>query len=128
MLRKLTYNQLRKIKTQMLPNFDEYTYDIKISKKSNEITNITATKAYLIELADYIINPPNGFNLHANWNKNIAPKDKYLYALVLQDIGKMIKVKSYGYDLENRCILMNSWEGWLPKKSINVIKEVSWRR
>lgn len=124
---KLLLEQLAKVRGVDLPYFDEQTEELLIKRKNETPLSLAIGKAYLLEVENYIINPPNGFNLHANWNKGIAPRDKYLYSLIVQDIGKMIRIESYGYDINRNCILMNSWSGWLPKKSVKVIKEVQWR-
>ena len=124
-MNQLIYDQLKKISGVDLPDFNIDDISLVIPKYKEK--SLAVGKAYLIRLEKYLLNPPSGFNLHANWNKGIAPKNEYLYALIIQDMGKMIRIRSFGYDFDKQCILMNSWDGWLPKKSITVIKEMPWR-
>lgn len=129
-MNSLIFDQLNKVKKAKLPQFDINTTHLKIKATKEDLSapiNLAVGKAYLIKLASYIIDPPAGFNLHANWNKGKIPQSNFLYALVIQDIGKMVKVDSYEYDYKNQYILSRKWTGWLPKKSIEVIKEVIWK-
>ena len=86
--------------------------------------NINVGKCYLIELENYIINPPETFTLHINWNNNIIPKDKYMKVEIVGIMGKMVKVNGVGYDFVNKLDLNTMWEGWLPRKAITIIKEL----
>ena len=70
------------------------------------------------------MNPPEGFTLHVNWNKNIIPKDKHMKCEVTEIMGKMIKINGVGFDFINKKDLNTTWEGWIPKKSILLLKEI----
>lgn len=123
--------QLKSVRVAQVLNFDSDTTKILIPKHTVEITNnisdtetVHIGRLYLIELADYILNEPNGFTLHANWNNNIKPLHKYMKALVLQDLGKMVKIKGIGFNIKEHQDLDYEWIGWCPKKSITIIKEL----
>ena len=113
------------IKVADLPNFDDDTTYIKVLKKeaAPEIS-IYLNHYYLIELEDYILNPPEGFSLHENWNNNIVPKHKYYKCQCIKIMGKMIKILGVAFDYENKLDLEDYWDGWLPLKSIKVLREI----
>ena len=123
MINPLIREQLQAVKTVEIPPIDDNTTVIKIAKQVGDIP-VIVSKYYLIELENYLINPPPNFDLHINWNKNIVPKDKYMNCQVLQIAGKMIKVSAVGVDESTNLPNNRTWEGWLPKKSIKVLKEL----
>ena len=81
-------------------------------------------RQYLVELAGYITNPPNDFDLHANWNHGVVPKDTYMTCVCVQLMGKMVKIEGAGYDYETRTPLDSRWTGWVPLKSITIIRKL----
>jgi len=130
-MNKIIEQQLKSVKLAQIPNFDSNTTHIVIPKYTHAAAaNITDTdvvhlgRMYIVELADYILNEPNGFTLHANWNNNIKPSDKYMKILTLQDLGKMVKIKGVGYDIKLNIDLNSEWIGWCPKKSLKILKEL----
>ena len=127
--------QLAKIKNNIsimvndseIENLDDLdnTNDFIIQRKLdiNANTNLVG-KTYIIQLEKYLLNPPPNFNLHVNWNHGQIPANEYMLCEVKQDLGKMIKILAVGYDIINDNSLPDLWEGWLPKKSIKIIKEL----
>ena len=113
--------ELKKVVGVELPEY-ENVYEIIISKKT--VLELEEGNCYLIEIADYVLNPPPDFTLHANWNKNTKPVDKTLSVEVTKVAGKMILVNSFGYDLSINKTNNNFWQGWLPRKSIKIIKKL----
>lgn len=85
---------------------------------------ITIGHSYIIEVANYIINPPPNFDLHINWNNNNIPKFSCMKCKVTHLIGKMVKLNAISYDKYNNIELSDTWEGWIPQKSILNIKEI----
>lgn len=122
--------QLSKVKNVKMPQFDSMTNCMIIHKAGNQIINepssneLHIARQYIIKLASYIINPPDGFNLHENWNKGIKPTFDIMSCLVLQQAGKMIKIRGIQYDINTSSTLDKKWEGWVPQKSITIIKEI----
>lgn len=114
-MNKIIKEQLEKLTNVVLPSYDDNTTEIIIPKQDVEEIDFELNKYYHIELEDYIIHPFEGFNLHQNWNHNIIPKDKRMNVEVIQLMGKMIKITGVG---ENS---LNTWEGWVPKKSIKIL-------
>ena len=108
--------------------YSEDSTEIFIPKKTKNmeanLNEIKLFKTYLIEFADYILNEPPGFTLHTNWNNGIKPVDKCMKAYVIQDIGKMVKLKCTGFNVLDNKDLNTNWTGWCPKKSIKIIKEI----
>lgn len=121
--------QLDKINYINLPHYDEETNYLIIPKCGNPppgtITiELQEGKYYLIMVEDYIIKPFDGFTLHDNWNKGIPPKHKYMKVEILKIMGNMININSIGFDNESKMDIMDSWVGWLPKKSITTLQEL----
>lgn len=120
------------IKTQLslcgvakVPDFTDKTTHIIIPKTDTKKSeDISVGKQYILELAQYIIKPYDGFDLHKNWNNNIPPKDKYLKCKCVQTMGKMLKVDGVGFDVLHGTETSNTWTGWLPQKGVTIIKEI----
>lgn len=120
-MNSIIYDQLKKCKIAKIPEFDDNTTEITISKNSvkNIISNdLILNHYYKIEVEDYIIKPYTGFTLHDNWNNGIIPKDKVMNCEIIQIMGKMVKVEAVGVDTNNQ------WSGWLPRKSFRVLEEI----
>lgn len=121
----LIKKQLDKVSVAKLPHFDDNTTKLVIPMRSaNDTIVLEEGKCYIIQIEDYILNPPEGFTLHTNWNNNKIPKHKIMKIDVRKVMGKMIKVNSIGYDIINKVNINDVWEGWLPEKSITVIERI----
>lgn len=121
----LIREQLKKIRLTHLPEYDDNTTHIVISRRTTPVKGgLVEGKCYLIQVEDYIVHPFDGFNLHDNWNKGIPPKHCFMKVEVGKIMGKMVKVNSVGYDFKNKLDTNDVWEGWLPEKSITVIEEI----
>lgn len=117
--------QLNLVRVANLPPFDDTTLHLIIPRSDNDINkSISIGKNYIIELASYIVNPSENFNLHDNWNNGNIPKYIYLKCSVEAILGKMIKIKSNAIDMKTLSDIDYKWEGWLPYKSITIIKEL----
>ena len=120
-MNKFIFDQLKKCKIAQLPEYDENTTHIiipKVGSKVNIINDLNINQNYLIIVEEYIIKPYNGFTLHDNWNNGIIPTDKQMEIKVEQIMGKMVKVSAVGYNDRK------PWNGWLPRKSIHILKEL----
>lgn len=117
--------QLENCRVANVPKFDDTTTSIKISKGSTlQVTPYQVNKCYLVELADYIIDPPDDFTLADNWNKGSIPQHKYYKCEISQIMGKMIRITGCGYDYINHCDTTDVWEGWVPQQGIKLIEEL----
>ena len=116
--------QLRMVKIADVPEWDDDTTELTIPRKTAVEITPEIDHYYLIELADYLLNPPDGFSLHDNWNNGNIPKHKYMKCYCTKVMGKMIQVLGVGFDYENRIDLDEYWDGWLPMKSINILREI----
>lgn len=120
----------KKIKEQLdkcelvLPTYDDSTTELiipkgaSLKKGKSSIVDYEVYKEYIIEVENYVLYPPDGFDLHINWNNGSIPTDKRMKIRVDQIMGNMIKVSAVG---------MNDhkfWWGWLPKKSTHIISGV----
>ena len=117
-------NELHKVKNIDLSYVTLDTKEINIDKVTEVKVELQKDHYYLVKVEKYIINPPSNFTLHSNWNNGIIPKDEYMKIDVLQLMGKMVKINSIGYDIENNTDTGNHWEGWLPISSITILKEI----
>lgn len=121
----LIKDQLTKIQRVNVPSYDDNTTQITIARNDvKPVTGLQEDHCYLISVEDYILNPPEGFTLHTNWNNNIAPKHKVMKIDVTKIMGKMVKVNSIGYDMKNQVDTTDLWSGWLPQKSITIIERL----
>lgn len=120
----LIKEQLQNVKLTIIPEYDEDTQELLIAKRTYVLQEFVCRKCYLVELANYLVNPPPNFDLHINWNKGMIPKDRYLSCEVIQINGNMIKVSGIGYDIVKQQPTSNIWEGWLPRKGLTILKEI----
>ena len=124
-MNKYIKEQLANVKVAELPPYDDTTMSMLIPKQVvGSGLGVKRDGCYLIQVAPYVINSPDGFTLHDNWNNGIAPKHEFMKAEVSQIMGKMIKVNTLGFDYSNNKDIDDIWSGWLPAKSIKVIKEL----
>ena len=115
--------QLNLCRNATVPPFDNDTTQLTIPYKYGEKPQELKVGDYcFIKLENYILYPPDGFTLHTNWNNNIIPKDQYMKCEIIQLMGKMVKIKGIGVDYASNTDTNNVWEGWLPRKSFNIIK------
>ena len=99
--------------------------EILIKQKENIENIIQLNHYYIIELENYIIHPNINFTLAENWNKGVVPKSKYLKCMIVQIMGKMIKIDGSGYDIENNVDLNDVYLGlWLPVGGIKILKQL----
>lgn len=112
-MNKFIKEQLNKCKVADIPEFNDSTTTLLIKQKTKP--NFNESGECIIEVEDYIIHPYPGFTLHDNWNSGIVPTDKQMKVIIVQDMGKMIKVKGVGIN-DNK-----AWGGWLPKKSCKIL-------
>ena len=120
----LIKKQLDKVKNVVL-SYDDSTTSLHISRNENgKGSGLYENDKYLIELADYIIHPFEGFTLHDNWNKGNVPKYLFMKCVVNKVMGKMILISGIGYDFTHKCDTDYEWSGWLPVKAIKVIERL----
>lgn len=120
MLNKWIEKELKKCPVNLIKK-SEYHY----TTEFNGPLVPTVGHYYIIKLADYIIHPYEGFDLHDKWNKGLVPSCSYMEVGISEIRGGMIKVFGIGYDPETNEELVNEkWEGYLPRKSIDFVREV----
>ena len=119
-------SQLEKCTVANIPVFDDSTTTLVIPKGSTlHVSPYQVNKCYIVELADYIINPPPDFTLADNWNNGSVPKWKYYKCEISKVMGKMIRITGCGYDYENNMDTNDVWEGWVPQQGIKLIQELN---
>ena len=66
-MNKFIKAELAKVNTVKLPYYDDNTLELVIPKREEEQKiGLEVNNYYLIELADYILNPPPNFTLASN--------------------------------------------------------------
>lgn len=117
--------QLDSCKVANIPSYSEDDLLIKIPKGSIvEVSPYQVGKCYLVEIADFVINPSDGNTLASNWNKGTCPKNKYYKCEISKIVGKMICILGYGYNIETNQDTLDLWEGWVPQSGIKLLKEL----
>ena len=113
--------------TVKLPYYDDNTLELVIPKREEEQKiGLEVNNYYLIELADYILNPPPNFTLASNWNRGVNPTSKFLKIFVNQIMGKMVRVDGCGFDISAQKDLSDIYSGlWLPEASIVIHQKLS---
>lgn len=117
-MNKLIEKELKNISVAILPEYDNNTTEIFISKgtRSADYLSFEKGRYYKIELNDILLNPEKeSLILHVQWNNNIIPKDKFMNVEVLEKMGNMIKVSGTGVNS------VNSWSGWLPIDCVKIL-------
>ena len=120
---KILSNQLKMVTSVDLSDVPSDFHVLVIDKQQTlEDVDLNVGQSFLIELEDYIINPPPNFTLSDNWNGGSNPTQKYMRVIVVQVMGKMVRVQGVGFDMKTHENIGDVWEGWLPRKSIKVKK------
>lgn len=117
--------QLESCKVADIPLYDDKDSVIKIPKGAIvEVSPYQVGKCYLVEIADFVINPSDGNTLASNWNKGTSPKHKYYKCEISKIVGKMICILGYGYNMETSQDTSDLWEGWVPQSGIKLLQEL----
>ena len=121
----LIKKQLEMCRVASIPELTEDTLEFTIEKISDANSNgFILHGCYLIELADYILNPSPEYTLADNWNKGVIPKDKYMKCEVAQVMGKMIKIIGSGFDPVYNIDKNTVWELWVPQKGVKILQKL----
>ena len=124
-MNKIAREQLLKCKIANVPDFAENETEIFIPKGSTlNVSPYQINKCFVVELADYIINPPAHFALAENWNRGSKPSHKFYKAEISNVMGKMVKIVGCGYDPMTNTDFIDVWEGWVPQEGITLHNEL----
>ncbi len=126
-MNKIILNELNKCQDLNIPSYDDSTTQLIIEKSNKQPSDISLQIGgkYIIQLANYIVNPPENFTLQDNWNKGIIPKSNVLKCELTNIMGKMIKIRGNGFDITNRINKDDYYdELWLPQKGFTIIEKV----
>ena len=124
-MNKVVKQQLTQCKVADIPVFDDATTMLFIPKASSSAINqYHLHKYYMIEIEDYILNPPPDFTLAANWNKGTNPPAKYMNVEICSIQGKMIQVSGVSFNPNNPTEMPKHWIGWLPQKGLKIVKQL----
>lgn len=125
MINPLIKKQLNDCKRCNVPYYNNDTTSIFIPKNSiKKDLGFTKDNCYLIQIEDYVVNPPSGFTLAQNWNGGTTPPSTYMNVCCIQVMGKMVKVDGISYDINNNIPLDKTWCGWIPVAAVKIIKEI----
>ena len=125
-MNKTLLKQLRLCKKAKIPTLNGDETKIVIERGEVEVpSKVDVGGYYIIELERYVVNPPPTFTLHDNWNNGIIPKERVMQCVVEKIMGKMVYINGIGYDRESFSYIDGTeWKGWLPEKSIEIIKRL----
>ena len=124
-MNELIKKQLESCRVANIPPFSDDDTQIVITRgQVSSVSPYQVHKCYVIELADYILNPPPNFTLADNWNKGSIPKYKYYKCEISAVMGNMVKISGCGYDNASDSDYNEFWEGWLPQSGVKLIKEL----
>ena len=110
------------MKIAKIDSYDElkHTYVF----KKHKAKDFKVDCVYVIKLSASLMNPKNNEILISNWNKGNHPKYNYIKAQVTKKLGNMIFVCGAYYDINNKDVINEYWNGWLPDEQLEVIEEV----
>lgn len=121
----LIKQQLEKCKVAVIPTFDDDTTILNIPKGTIvTVSPFEVGRCYLVELADYILNPPPDFTLAINWNQGSIPKHKYYKCEINKLMGNMVKIQGCGYLPDTQEDTFDMWAGWVPQKGIKLLQRL----
>lgn len=124
-MNNLIKKQLESCRVAHVPPFDDTTTQITILKGTSlNVSPYQVQRCYIVELENYIINPPPGFTLAENWNKGSVPKHKHYKCEITQVMGNMVKIRGCGYIVDTNQDTSDVWDGWVPQAGIKIIKEL----
>jgi hypothetical protein len=120
MISKWVQKELNKCSVKMEQKSE---YEFYIPKQDPMIPQVN--HYYIIKLSDYLVHPYEGFDFHDRYNHGVVPNHVYMEVELVSVSGKLFQVRGVGYDLDNSLEYRNDyWEGFLPGKSIEFIREV----
>ena len=122
-MNKVIKDQLRQVRVLKI-KFDDNTTKI-IIPKTEEISNIILNvgEYYLIELEDFILNPPLNSTLSSNWNSGKVPKYKHYKVELIDKMSNMYKFNGIAFE-NGEDIYTENWFGWFPDNGFSVIKKL----
>lgn len=125
MINPIIKKQFEKCIRCSVPPITDDTTSIFIPKNSiKEKLGFKKDNCYLIEIEDYVLNPPPGFTLSQNWNSGTNPPGKYMNICCIQLMGKMVKVDGVEFNMEQNTPMDKVWCGWLPTAAVKILKEI----
>ena len=80
MKNKFVYEELAKLDMSNAEKLSDVHY--LFHKQDKPYVQYEVDHSYIIELSDYILNPPANFTLQDNWNKGVIPKSRFLKAVI----------------------------------------------
>lgn len=110
---------LDKVELADLSHYDSATSTFYIPKRVD--IKLDVDKVYLIHLKDSFF---TNSTLRVNWNNDTVPPYPYLKFEVDRIVAKMIKGIGIGYDPVTDADLDKTWEGWLNKDNIEILKKL----
>ena len=121
----LIKKQLEACRVANIPVFEDTDTSILIPKGS--IVNVSPYqigKCYIVEIADFVLNPSEGNTLASNWNKGTSPTYKYYKCEIVKIVGKMICILGYCLNPITGADTNDLWEGWVPQAGIKLLQEL----
>jgi len=94
-------------------------------KQLNSLIPLILDKYYIIEVSNYILNPPFQSTLVSNWNQGQIPKNKYLFGTPTKRLNDMVRWDCCGYDNVSKTHLTDTYTDlWLPETEFILMEKV----
>ena len=124
-MKNIIFQYLKKCKVAKF-ELDETTNHLFIPKKqTTSDIPLILDNYYIIEVSNYILNPPFQSTLVSNWNQNQIPKSKYLFGTPTKQINNMVRWDCCGYDTFNRVSLTDTYRDlWLPETEFIIMEKM----
>ena len=124
-MKDIVKEQLKKVTTLKLPSYNDNTTHmiIKMSDMEEKLV-FEENNYYLISLQPALLNPSSSSALESNYNEGRVPKHQYYKCEVKKILGQMIKIFGLAYDLDTDTDINETWTGWLPINSVDILQKL----
>ena len=126
-MNKFVVEQLQKCRVAKIPNFDDNTEEIIISKSQvdAESAQICMNTEYLIQISDDYISSEKYIAITNSWNNGQPLTHRYLKISITNFLDNMAKFDAVAYDYELQKDLNYVYLAyWVPIDCIKVIKKL----
>lgn len=122
-MNKLIKSQLEKVSRLKLPKLTDDTVFISIKKTDLRLPpRFEVDKYFVIQLDPDLLSSES--TLANQWNDKSVPPSNYMLIIVLQVLGRMIKVEGVVYNPTTGENEKEPWTGWLPVSQVKIELEL----
>lgn len=122
-MNKLIKSQLEKVSRLKLPKLTDDVVFISIKKTDLRLPpRFEVDKYFVIQLDPDLLSIDS--TLASQWNGKSVPPSNYMLIIVLQILGRMIKVEGVAYNPVTGENEKEPWTGWLPVSQVKIELEL----